>query len=470
MTRLRRSCTGQGTVEYIAVVLAVALLLAAVVTAAATLSPPLGRQLTAAVRQGICIVWSGVCTEKDARAAGLAPCPIHVRRDEDRVKASFFIARGAHGNAIAVERRSDGTVSVSFTDHDELGGQIKPGFDGSAVGLNVSAGIDGGIAFTKGKTWDFPDAGTARRFLRRYAAREGFAGEGRAIGREIGLSDDDGPPLPPAHTTYYEAGPYADLHADVSVPMPGKGASGKGRDAGDEHPEPADASGKQQEKEQDDESLDLVGASGRGLTVLGRGRRGSRTTWYVKVSADAAGQLGTIVGSMSGNGRGEAVLEVAFEGRQPVELRAKGSAAGAGALELSPGARDLPGVAEQLRGRSGQAGSGAVEADVALDLRDPANRAAAAGLLRPDASAAQWHGSLRALAGRLDAAGRADIRLYDLEQEESGGDVELFGIGGGRTQTKEVRRFTRGWSLAPGGDLREREDCAEAARPDAVPS
>lgn len=177
------------------------------------------------------------------------------------------------------------------------------------------------------------------------------------------------------------------------------------------------------------------------------------------------------MGSLQGDGRGEAVLEVAFEDGQPVELRAKGSAAGAGALELPSGVSELPEVARQLREASRLAGSGVVEAEVALDLRDPANRAAVAGLLGPGTSAAEWRGSLRALSARLDASGTADVRLYSLEREESGFDVEASVLGDlGYSKSQEVRRLTRGWSLAPGGDLRERSDCAEAARPDAVPA
>lgn len=187
MIRLRRSCSGQASAEYVAVVLAVALLMAAAVTAAIALNPPFGRQVMATIRQGICIVWADVCTSADARAAGFAPCPIDVRRDEGRstVRVAWF--QLAHGNAVRVERRSDGTVSVSFTDQEEVGAELSPGVKVSPLGLDASVGADVGVTFTKGKTWDFRDDGAAKRFLERYAAREGLGGEAKAVGRRVGV-------------------------------------------------------------------------------------------------------------------------------------------------------------------------------------------------------------------------------------------------------------------------------------------
>lgn len=452
MTRLLRSCRGQASAEYVAVVLAVALLLAAGVAAAATLSPPFGRQVAATFRQGMCIVFSGVCTRADARAAGLEPCPVHVRRDEQSVGVEAWLVRVGHGNALVVERRSDGSVGVSFVDEEELGGQLKAGVRATPLGLDAEASAEAGVAFARGKTWEFPDQDRAAAFVRRYAGREGLAGEARGVGRSVGLGEDsDGPPPPPALVTYYEAGPYGELAGileaggDTQKSPTGGGASAEGA-----APSPPELDG-----------------SAHGVAVLGRSRRGARTTWYLKVKGEVAAELGAVVGSLHAGGRGEAVIEVAVEDGRPVSLKASGSAAAGADLELSGGVSDLRDVRRRLAvgGRAGA--DGVVEADVSLDLRDPANHAAVAGLLQPGSSA-QWRGRLRALAARLDAAGVANVRLYSLERREHGAQATFFGFGGGYTESREVRRLSRGWSLAGGGTLREREDCAEAAREDRV--
>ena len=78
-----RPIAGQASAEYVA-------LLAVVVAvwrgAAAVGSPPaLAAKLAGAVRHGICLVAGGVCTPREARAAGLAPCLVHARTDRQRL-------------------------------------------------------------------------------------------------------------------------------------------------------------------------------------------------------------------------------------------------------------------------------------------------------------------------------------------------------------------------------------------------
>ena len=109
-----------------------------------------------------------------------------------------------------------------------------------------------------------------------------------------------------------------------------------------------------------------------------------------------------------------------------------------------------------------------VEVEVALDLTDPANRRALAGVaevlalrVRPS----DWADRLRALAERLDADGAVDVRLLrvGLDERDLGAEAALgLGVGGNYRRTQEVRELMRAWSLRAGGGLREREDCVSA--------
>ncbi len=108
---------------------------------------------------------------------------------------------------------------------------------------------------------------------------------------------------------------------------------------------------------------------------------------------------------------------------------------------------------------------------MALDLRDPENRRAAAGLpalLRPGVSARDVQASLQALAARLDADGAVDLQTYrrsEVRESDLSAEVDAGpGFGGTYERTAQVKQLLRAWSLRHGGVLREREDCRGAAR------
>src|SRR5215218_10372844 len=131
-----RPVAGQASAEYVALLAVVGVVVAG---AAAVGSPPaLAARLAAALRHGICRVAGGVCTAGEARLAGLAPCLVHARTDRERLGGRLLVVRLGRGDALLVERRSDGSASVSFTDGATAGGVV-------GVGLQLPAGLRAGI-------------------------------------------------------------------------------------------------------------------------------------------------------------------------------------------------------------------------------------------------------------------------------------------------------------------------------------
>ena len=73
-----RPTAGQASIEYVA---ALALLAALFVVAAPAVgAPDIPRLVVAKLRLGICLVANDVCSAQAAKDAGLAPCPMRVRR------------------------------------------------------------------------------------------------------------------------------------------------------------------------------------------------------------------------------------------------------------------------------------------------------------------------------------------------------------------------------------------------------
>src|SRR5215210_6478040 len=366
-----RPIAGQASAEYVALLAVVGAVMAG---AAAVGSPPaLAARLAEAVRHGICRVAGGVCTAREARAAGLSPCPVRARLDRERLGARVLVVRVGRSDALVVERRSDGSASVSFADGESAGA-------GFSVGLRLPAGPQvgirggGGLQFTTGRSWEFPDFAAAARFVRRWAPRESLGGEALGALRHVcPFCHGRRPPAMPApDASYVEGGAYGEFAAALS----GAGPRGAGVGA--------------------DEEGEVSAVAGRRLA------RGGRVTWYDRLDAEAAGRLGAVLGAVESRSAGQAALEVTTVHGHP---------------DLSGPAGVLGDLSARLRHApvTGPGGSGRrLEAEVSLDLTDPRNRRALAGVvdvLRFRVRPSDWGARLRALGARLDAAGAVDLRL-----------------------------------------------------------
>lgn len=436
---------GQASVDYVGALAVVAIVLGA---AAATVSASwLAPGISSGIRHGICLVAGGLCTPGEAREAGLAPCPIHRRSNAERLGAVALI-RLERGDTLLVERRSDGTASVSFVDGASAGVEAGVGVTLPGAAGTLTAGA--GVGFASGQTFDFADWTTAQRFLARFAREETLTGEGRRLLRRLcwrcpkwlkGAVRE----LPDPSARYLEGGTYGNFAAQLGLAIP--------RGGGRRLPAALDA-------------------SGRGAVMIGRRTAGRRVTWYIRLQADVVASLGAVMGSLHAARGAEGVLEVTAEDGTPVQARVRASAAVAGAADVAGLHVDVAGLADRLRrATTGVAleGTGglAIEAAVSLDLRDPANLRALEGVLQAGASPLGWLEHLRALARRLDVAGAVDVDLLRLARVSDdhaleGGQLVRFGGGYGRVE--ETRDLIAAWSLRAGGVLRRREDCEAAAR------
>ena len=434
-----RPVAGQASAEYVALLAVVG---AFVAGAAAVGSPPaLAHKLADALRHGICRVAGGVCTPDQARAAGLEPCLVQARTDRQRLGGRLLVVRLGRGDALLVERRSDGSAAVSFTDGGSGGATVGVGLrlpSGPRVGARGGAGLQ----FNSGRSWEFATFAAAARFVRRWAPRESLGGETLGLLRRACpiCRRRPSPQMPKPDATFHECGAYGEFAAALRAGMRGAGVGA----------------------EEEGEAAALVGR---------RVARGGRVTWYDRIDVEAAGRLGAVLAAVQARQASEAALEVTSVHGHPVELRVRAAARWHGDGELPAGAGSLGDVTAALR-RAPAAppgGSGRrVEAEVSLDLTDPANRRALAGVaevLALHVRPSDWADRVRALAERLDAHGAVDVRLLrvGLDERDLGAEAALgLSVGGEYRRTREVRELVRAWSLRAGGGLREREDCAKS--------
>jgi hypothetical protein len=248
--------------------------------------------------------------------------------------------------------------------------------------------------------------------------------------------------MPAADATYLEAGWYGELEAAFR-PAGVRGALGG-----------ADVEG------------ELGAVAGRRLS------RDGTETWYDRVDGETALHLGALMSAIEEHEAGTASLEVTLRHGQPIELRLRAAARWQGDVQLPAAAAKLGDLVARLRGTdappSGAATGRRVEADVSLDLTDPRNRRAAAGVLEVmglRVAPRDWDDRVRALAARLDADGDVDLRVLrvGLDERDVGAEAALgLSLGGSYRRTREVRDLLGAWSLRSGGPLREREDCVGA--------
>ena len=272
----RRPIAGQASAEYVALL---ALLVAVLAGAGLLVAPPaLGAKVSRALRTAICIVGGDVCRSADARAAGLAPCP--VREDTRGTGGGLsvaFVELGG-GDELTLTRRSDGSVVVTSGQHERGGVGLGLGTDLSPLGVHLVADASMAVRFADGQSWELADEAAAARFVRAVRA---------------------GGPLPAPTWTYREAGESADLEVGAG------------------------------------------GAGGAALVTVGRRTGRGQTTRYVAGRAEGAVLDALDVDGLPG-GQRSVVLEHTTDGAGPRELVFRVARAGAsGRAEEVTGRLDL---------------------------------------------------------------------------------------------------------------------------------
>ena len=118
--------TGQASLEYVALLAVLGVLLGGALAFSGAL-PPLARSLSGALRHGICLVSGSICTPGEAAAAGLEPCPLFRRHQQEQGTVSVAVITLQRGDSMVIERLSDGRVKVSFVDYEGAGATVGAG-------------------------------------------------------------------------------------------------------------------------------------------------------------------------------------------------------------------------------------------------------------------------------------------------------------------------------------------------------
>ena len=410
--RARLACErGQATVNWLAVMVGLTALAAALVLALPSVAP----KVTCAMQNAVAKVSGGAvpdCNHTSAIDADVpdpSTCVVSERSGEAGVTVTVFSVKGGAKVTLITRRTADGKVYVTVQGGGEIGLEFGPpaggevtldtGSDSTTEGANAKGGVK---AVGNGSvTWVFPNEDKAHEFAQIVAnkARDAaldtnpITGIGRRI---IGVGEDR--PIPAPSIFGLEGG----------VRLFGDAEGGAGPLSGSAEGE--------------------IGPS-----IGGRYDANShQTTVYFKLNA--SGNVGgELIKTIGGRGLGEAELQLAVtvdSKGQPI----KATVIGSGTVNAQ--------VTGKLAGLSGKPGVIGRRADVRLDLdlTDPANRQAFDNFVQNPVTGTPD------FVGRFADDSQIGVRLYDADQtnvglEASGSvaDVEFGLDAGGNYKTADLQ-------------------------------
>jgi hypothetical protein len=419
-----RSGCGQATLEYVAVlgVVAVLLIIAGSVTAGPAIANGVGRGF----QRALCLVAHASCATVTPR-----PCTIRTTNTGAEVSAKLAFVRVGRQAGLLRNERSDGSVSLTLLQHVDAGltagvgaeghlrlGSIEVG-DGAVAQLEAVARLGGG------RVWNVRDAVAADALQRRLVEllAGGVASGLPMIGTALKLAQhalDVGEgrdlPAPAAHIMDARAG------LTASLKLPG--------------------------------GNELSAALGVGVGAT-RETASGRLSALLRLEGDAGAVLAGGLGGLSGGGAASLQLTYDRAGR-PLELtvsatgHAGGSLAGRGVLPDAVSAR-------LTRGAN-------ISASVVLDLARAESARAVARLVHAlsPAHAEDLLAAARSLAALLQSEGRLDVQRYGSHESGigAGGEVGLgaqAGIEAGITRA--ASELLDAWTRPPGGAWERRIDC-----------
>lgn len=407
---------GQATVDYAAVVLAVSLVLLAAGGVAAARGGTVTDAITRQIARALCIVTGGDCDRERE------PCVVGADMQTHRNGLTIVAARLEGDRIVLQERRSDGSVVVTYLEHDGAGLDV-----GTGAGARLAIGdrklrMGGELAASviaregDGAIWELPDARAATRLVERLR-RGRWAGETRSAQSRIGEHD---------------------LTTDARAGVVLRGIEG---------------------------AIGLTAADTWGSRVEpGTGRR----TFYVR-RANALVATGAVRGfgaSAGPSGEEEYAVTVDAGGRA-VDLAVLRTGRFVGSADLPEAVQPVAGL---LAAPTRAERIWVTESH--LDLSDPDHAAVARAFIaqvrdpRPQLGAAV--DVSRRLAEQMDHAGVIHARTYALQAITKGVDVQARAhvFKGGLThQTVEERsRLLSAATRGRDGSWVTREDCERAAR------
>jgi hypothetical protein len=407
---------GQGTVEYLAVVLLVTVALGGGTAAVAKAA---GADVATAVPhqvlRALCIVTGGDC-ERDR-----APCPVGSSTASSSWSVTVAVVHLGHNRVLVRERRSDGSETVTLTTAPSIGLQtvegagarINRGRRGFSLGGGLTASVIASLGH--GRTWVLPNREAADVLVAALEHDRDVAPPDQVLGK-----------------------------VDVAG---GVNASRSGARSGVE-------------------TTGSVTAGVRGSVARITDKRTGGHTDFLEGGADAVLELSARLSGLraAASARGEALARLALtvdgDGRW-VELALLGTGDVSGTASLPKSAAP---VAEALNVPSSGGRRWVVEAH--LDLNDAGNLAAAKRLvasvqaLPPNPTSVA--GAAADLARRIDERAVVDLRTYALDRAVDGFDVHVgngAGLGGGHESSTENTRLIGATTRGLDGQWRPRDDC-----------
>jgi hypothetical protein len=386
-----RCSRGQATLEYVALIAILAVLLSAAVAVATGAGPGIVNAVAGRIRHALCVVGGGPCPDLSPK-----PCTVAGTRDARHYAVSLIVVRGDHDRHVLREQMSDGTIRLTVARSGAAGAEVAFGgraivtTNGRAAGIKNEARGGGQAVAGRGKVFVAADEREAAAFMR--AIRAG-----------------DDPPVS-AREVFYEGG------------VRGLGTIGVGGA--------------------------IAGASLRALSgTMAGARRDQRTgdvTLSLNGSGSAWGAVTVAFGGPVGNGDRAMTLGLTLDrGRRATELSISASFMLAAGEALPPGlARPLGRGSASASAMSAGTGGRRWELAGRLDLRDRLAAAAWRGFVDDptggDANTGARRGDPRPLpprparvphdhdiqrrrrGHRKRCAGRRRVRAHGREQQAAG--------------------------------------------------
>jgi hypothetical protein len=403
---------GQATIEYAAIVLALAVALGAAGAVAAASGGGVADAVSRQIVRALCIVTGGDCDRE------LEPCVVSSSTRTRENGLTIAVLRLGSDRTVVREQRSDGTIVVTYTEGDvagiDAGAGVHVAVGGRAARLSGELGASILARSGDGAVWELRDARQADALVERLRRGRWATAEPRPVARLT------------------ERGWSAVAEAAAGSRLRG--------------------------------ALGLTAADVRGSRVdTARGRR----TFYVRRANDivATVDAGGAGASAQAGSSEEYAVTVHADGR-PIDLAILRHGRFGGSVDLPRAVQPAAGL---LAGPTGTEREWVTETH--LDLTDPANAAAATAFIaqvrapRPRLGAAV--DVSRRLARRLDRAGVINARTYATDVSASGLDVRAGagGIRGGLTHltTEAGTRLLAAATRGRDGSWARRDDCERAA-------
>ncbi|HEV2813462.1 MAG TPA: hypothetical protein VGW10_09445 [Solirubrobacteraceae bacterium] len=404
-----RCARGQASVDWIALVLVLAVTLLVAGAGALPGADAIPRAVGSTFARAFCLVSGGDCLSGRPRR-----CIVRSEQKSRERRVAAAVLRLADGRRVLREERSDGTVAITVEDTASGGAGVTPGLELTVGGQGVSgrAELVADARGAKGRRFVVPDAAAADRLMARLAGEHDGA-------RRIVEGGGDGDPVPDER--WWALGAGGEAEAVLS-------------------------------------GLKVIGADARaaGGTVAGvreRPRTGERTV----VLRNDSEIVAALTAPLSGLGVGHpssAAVELVFDRKgEPTALTARLARGIHGELSL-PGFR--------------AGGGDLVEAEARLDLRDPVTRVLMIEVLdgMTDWAPRRTVAAARQLGGRLARDARLDVRLYETDRHSTvkgvrGGFMVMLGY-----EVEEITRTARLVDAAgrePGMGWSRRIDCVGIA-------